>query len=72
MRIIYLYKINTKGDYMKKRDLEKLLAKNGFYLKRHGADHDIFTDGKKKIQVPRHKEINELLAKSIIKKLGLK
>lgn len=53
---------------MKRKDLEKLLAKNGFYLKRHGSAHDIFTNDIVKVEVPRHKEINELLSKSIIKK----
>lgn len=57
---------------MKRKDLEKLLSKNGFYLKRHGSAHDIFTNDIVKVEVPRHKEINELLSKSIIKKLGLK
>lgn len=27
---------------MKRRDLVKMLEKNGFYLKRHGGDHDIY------------------------------
>lgn len=56
---------------MKRRDLIKLLKKNGWYLKRSGGNHDIYTDGEKCEPIPRHKEINERLAKEIIKKLGL-
>ena len=56
---------------MKRRDLVRLLEKNGWYLKWNGADHDIYTDGKQKMPIPRHSEINERLAQSIIKQLGL-
>lgn len=52
---------------MKKRDLEKKLNKAGWWLARHGANHDIWTNGTITNQVPRHPEVNELLAKSIIK-----
>ncbi|MFZ7131369.1 MAG: type II toxin-antitoxin system HicA family toxin [Eubacteriales bacterium] len=56
---------------MKRRDLIKLLDKNGWYLKRKGGSHDIYTDGIKSEPIPRHPEINERLAKVIIKKHGL-
>jgi predicted RNA binding protein YcfA (HicA-like mRNA interferase family) len=56
---------------MKRRDLVKLLEENGWYLKRNGMNHDLYTDGHKIEPIPRHTEINEKLAKSIIKKLGL-
>jgi mRNA interferase HicA len=32
-----------------------------------GSSHDIWTNGNITNQVPRHSEVNELLAKSIIK-----
>ncbi len=57
---------------MKKKDLIKLLEKNGWYLKRNGAEHDIYTNGKERETIPRHNEINEMLAKAIIKRRGLK
>lgn len=57
---------------MKKRDLEKLLKKNGWFFLRSGADHDIYTNGEETEPIPRHKEINENLAKAIIKRRGLK
>ena len=56
---------------MKRRDLVKLLEKNGWYLKRNGANHDLYTNGKKVEPIPRHSEINEKLAQVIIRKLGL-
>ncbi|MCI5510459.1 MAG: type II toxin-antitoxin system HicA family toxin [Eubacterium sp.] len=56
---------------MKRRDLVKLLEKNGWYLKRNGANHDLYTNGKKVEPIPRHSEINEKLAQAIIRKLGL-
>lgn len=56
---------------MKRRDLEKKLKEAGWYLLRNGADHDIWTNGKNIEPIPRHKEINERLAKTILRKLGL-
>jgi len=53
---------------MNQKRLLKLLSKKGWYLYRHGNNHDIWTNGIEKEQIPRHREINELLAKSIIKK----
>jgi predicted RNA binding protein YcfA (HicA-like mRNA interferase family) len=47
------------------------LEQSGCYLIRHGAKHDIYhnpSNGKSE-PVPRHKEINERLAKKIIKSL---
>ena len=56
---------------MKRRDLIKLLEENGWSFKRSGGNHDLYTDGNKVEAIPRHSEINEILAKSIIKRLGL-
>ncbi|MCD7959525.1 MAG: type II toxin-antitoxin system HicA family toxin [Ruminococcus sp.] len=57
---------------MKRRDLIKLLKKNGWTFLRDGGRHDIYTNGEKEEPIPRHKEINEILAQKIIKKHGLK
>lgn len=57
---------------MKHKDLEKLLKNNGWYFLRSGGNHDIYTNGKETEALPRHKEINEQLAKVIIKRRGLK
>jgi len=56
---------------MKRKDLIKRLEQNGWYLKRNGGNHDIYTNGKSSEPIPRHSEINEMLAKSIIRKHGL-
>ena len=57
---------------MKRKDLVKLLEQNGWWLKRNGHDHDIYTNGKDREPIPRHSEINEILAKAINKRRGLK
>lgn len=55
------------GGMMKRRDLESQLKSLGFRILREGGNHTIWTNGTKNIPVPRHNEINELTAKSIIK-----
>lgn len=57
---------------MKRRELLKLFQSHGWYLLRNGASHDIYTDGTHKEIIPRHADINERLAKGLIKKWGLK
>lgn len=56
---------------MRYRDLIKLLEENGWYLKRQGGSHVLYTDGTRTMPIPRHKEINERLARKIINDLGL-
>jgi len=57
---------------MKRRELIKTLEDMGCTLTRHGGRHDWYTNPstKQSQPVPRHNEINEYLAKSIIKKLA--
>jgi predicted RNA binding protein YcfA (HicA-like mRNA interferase family) len=59
---------------MKRRDLIKQLEQMGCVFVRHGGSHDWYSNPKTKTSqaVPRHNEINENLAKSIIKKLSEK
>lgn len=57
---------------MKRKDLIKLLERNGWWFKRNGGNHDIYTNGTDTEPIPRHNEINEIMAKAIIKKRGLK
>lgn len=57
---------------MKRRDLIKLLEKNGWRKLRDIGSHTIYTDGKEIEPIPRHTEINENTAKAIIKRQGLK
>jgi len=56
---------------MKRRDLIRILTEMGCSLVRHGAKHDWYMNARTKRSqpVPRHNEINERLAESIIKKL---
>ena len=53
---------------MKRRDLIRLLERAGFRFKEHGGNHDTYKRGTDTEQVLRHKEINEITAKKIIKK----
>lgn len=56
---------------MKQRDLVKKLENGGFVFERHGRNHDVYVRGSELEEVPRHKEINEKLAKAILKRRGL-
>jgi predicted RNA binding protein YcfA (HicA-like mRNA interferase family) len=57
---------------MKRRDLIRKLEEMGCALVRHVRSHDWYTNPtvKKSQPVPRHNEIHEGLAKSIIRKLS--
>ncbi len=52
---------------MKKKDLEKKLGRFGWFFLRHGGKHDVWTNGNEQEQIPRHREINERLAKKILR-----
>lgn len=56
---------------MKQKDLIKLLKKAGFDLQRHGSNHDVYKRGTDTESIPRHREIKEALANSIIRKWNL-
>jgi mRNA interferase HicA len=57
---------------MKRRDLVAELERIGCVLLRNGAKHDIYHNPKsgKSEPVPRPREVNELLAKKILKSLA--
>ncbi|MFH1051600.1 MAG: type II toxin-antitoxin system HicA family toxin [bacterium] len=57
---------------MKRKDLIKILNTLGCVLIRHGGKHDWYQNKHSGVcqPIPRHNEINENLAKSIIKKLS--
>jgi predicted RNA binding protein YcfA (HicA-like mRNA interferase family) len=57
---------------MKRGDLIRKLEQMGCVLVRHGGSHDWYTNQrtKKSQPVPRHNDIHEGLAKSIIRKLS--
>ena len=52
---------------LKRRILIKKLKKAGFSFKAHGGNHDTYKRGADTEQIPRHKEINEITAKQILK-----
>jgi len=56
---------------VKRRELVSKLEKGGCELIRHGGRHDIYHNPKngKSQPIPRHREINERLAKRILKDL---
>lgn len=56
---------------MKQRELIKRHEAAGFVFERHGSNHDIYVRGDDEEQVPRHKDINEVLAKAILRKWRL-
>lgn len=56
---------------MKQRDLIKKLEDAGFVFERLGSNHDVYVRGTEKDDVPRHKEIDERLAKAIIRRRRL-
>jgi len=57
---------------MKRTDLIRKLDKLGCTLVRHGGKHDWYRNPTNGVSqpVPRHKEVNEVLAKHILKKLA--
>jgi len=59
---------------LKRRDLIRELLKEGCYLKRRGARHDIYINPKsgKKAPIPRHAEIKDSLCELMRRQLGLK
>ncbi|MCX6560787.1 MAG: type II toxin-antitoxin system HicA family toxin [Candidatus Aminicenantes bacterium] len=58
---------------MKRKALLKHLEKRGCLLLREGANHSVFINGNnnKISTVPRHSEINEILARKICKDLEI-
>ncbi|MDD2600150.1 MAG: type II toxin-antitoxin system HicA family toxin [Kiritimatiellae bacterium] len=57
---------------MKRGDLLKKLKRKGCVFVRHGGNHDWYQNPETKMcqPIPRHREVNELVARSIIKKLS--
>jgi mRNA interferase HicA len=57
---------------MKRKELIKRITSTGCVLVRHGARHDLYKNPKtgEKQPVPRHDDIDENLARHIIKRLA--
>lgn len=58
---------------MKRLKLIKYLNQNNCFLLREGGNHSWFSNPllNKKSAIPRHKEINDILANKICKDLGI-
>ena len=54
---------------MKRKELIKMIEESGCLFIRHGSKHDLYLNPKtgKKQPIPRHREIDELLARHILK-----
>ena len=58
---------------MKRADLLRELRRRAdrlgvpFVPLRHGGRHDVFLFGGERIEIPRHREVRELLARAIIR-----
>lgn len=59
------------GILLKQRDLIKKLEDAGFVFERHGGNHDIYRRDNDIEKIPRHKEVNESLARMILRKWEL-
>jgi len=59
---------------MKRKDLIKKILSDGCILVRHGSSHDLYKNPStsKKQPIPRHREVDEYLAKHILKELTSK
>lgn len=68
------YNITIKGgSKVKRRDLIKKLEEAGYTLDRDDGNHSVYEKpGSRPVQVPRHREISENTAKSILKAAGIK
>lgn len=57
---------------MKRRDLIRAIEQQGAVFIRHGGKHDWYQNPETKVcqPIPRHNEINEHLARAIIRKLA--
>jgi mRNA interferase HicA len=55
---------------MKRRELERRLRDFGWRLQRHGGKHDVWANADDTFTeyVPRHTEVNEALARAILKR----
>jgi predicted RNA binding protein YcfA (HicA-like mRNA interferase family) len=56
---------------MKTREFERILAEQGFILKRI-ASHRVWTNGTQHVAVPLGKQINRMIARRLLKEIGYK
>ena len=56
---------------MKRRELVKLLQDNGWYIKRNGGNHDIYTDGNRTDLFRDIRILTKDLQKTLLRNWGL-
>lgn len=57
---------------VQRRKAIKVLKDNGWWLKRHGHSHDIYTNGSHSEPIPRHGDLNKLTWQGIVRRNNLK
>ncbi len=57
---------------VKRRELLRYLAENGFAQVREGANHSIWGKGNVKVPIKRHRTFDRIAANEICKQVGLK
>ena len=60
--------VARQGVHSKRQVLEKRLRECGWSFLRHGRRHDIWTNGRLVEAIPRHVEINDRLARTIVRR----
>lgn len=55
---------------MKTVDFERILKQNGFSLVR-SSGHHVYSNGTKNVAIPRGREINKMVARRLLKEIGL-
>lgn len=56
---------------MKRKDLLNRFFAKGWWVLREGRSHTVLTNGKEIEVVPRHNEVQEMLARAIVKRRKL-
>ena len=71
---VYNITINTKEVTPIDRRIliDRLTKEAGLEFHRHGGKHDIYIKDGRREMIPRHRNIDEDLAKAILKRWGLK
>ncbi len=68
-RWVVIVHVSVYDRMVKRRELEKKLRSLGWRLLRHGGKHDVWSnaDGSRLDYIPRHADVNERLARAILK-----
>ncbi len=57
---------------VRRRELIRFLEENGFYLRREGGNHSIYTNGKEVVPVKRQRVLDRIIANQLCRQAGLK